>query len=283
MHNKTCVITGASSGIGEQTAYALADQGANLLLVCRDHDKGARVAERIKHITGGSRAEVIVGDLASLDQVRDIAQNVLAQDRPLHVLLNNAGVFNFKRQLTIDGFEEMFAVNHLAHFLLTELLRERLVDTGNARVVTVGSGAHKLVKQINFDDLDFERNFRPLRVYSHSKLANVLFSHALAKRLEGTGVTANVVDPGEVGTNLGSQNGWLGASLKRVMSSLLRGPEKGAQTSIFACSSPKLDKTSGAYLRNSQIAQARTGKDDVAAGEKLWDVSTRLTSPWISN
>ncbi len=283
MGNKTCVITGASSGIGEQAAYALAQEGVNLLLVCRDHDKGIRVAERINLAAGSPRAQVIVGDLASLDQVRDVAQNILAHDCPLHVLLNNAGVFNFKRQLTVDGFEEMFAVNHLAHFLLTELLRNRLVETGNARVVTVGSGAHKLVKGINFDDLEFAQNFRPLHVYSHSKLANVLFGQTLARRLEGTCVTSNIVDPGEVSTHLGSQNGWLGAILKRVLSPILSSPEKGAQTSVFACSSARLNGVTGAYLRNCRIAGAGKMKDDVAAGEKLWDVSTRLTSPLISN
>lgn len=279
MRGKNCLITGASSGIGEQTAYALADQGAHLLLVCRDQDKGKQVVKRIRQRTGADRAKVVFGDLASLEQVRLIAKTVLALDQPIHVLLNNAGVFNMRRCLTVDGNEEMFAVNHLAHFLLTNLLLERLTQTQNARVVTIGSGAHKLVKAINFDDLSFEKRFRPLHVYSHSKLANILFNHTLSERLRGTGVTANVVDPGEVATNLGGQNGRLGAIIKRLMSTFLQSPKRGALTSVYACSSSELEGISGQYLRNRRIAKARPWATDEAAGNKLWELSERLVLP----
>lgn len=282
MCGKICLITGASSGIGEQTAYALAGQGAHVLLVCRNPDKGRRVVERIRQSTGHDRATVIVGDLANLAQVREIADKVQAMDCPLHVLVNNAGVFNISRRLTIDGYEEMFAVNHLAHFLLTTLLLDRLKQTKAARVVTLGSGAHKLVKAIKFDDLNFEKRYRPLYVYSHSKLANCLFGHTLAARLEGTSVTSNVVDPGEVSTNLGAQNGWIGKGLKQLMSLVLQNPAKGARTSIYACSSPELEGASGLYLRNAHLARPRPWVTDKVMGEKLWVQSESLVRSYGS-
>ncbi|MFY0682333.1 MAG: SDR family oxidoreductase [Thalassovita sp.] len=278
MQGKTCLITGASSGIGEQTAYALADQGADLILVCRNQDKGVRVATQIHLRNRSSRVDVVVGDFSSLEQVRKVADEVLTMERPLHVLLNNAGVFNFRRTLTVDGHEEMFAVNHLAHFLLTNLLLERLKQTAGARVVTVGSGAHKLVKAINFEDLSFEHRFRPLHVYSHSKLANGLFGYTLAQRLQGTGVTSNVVDPGEVSTNLGVQNGWFGVLLKRLMSRFLQSPKTGAETSIYACSAPVLQGVSGQYLRNSGVGKARRWAMDDIAGDALWEKSAALVA-----
>jgi len=276
MRGKTCLITGASSGIGEQSAYALSDMGARVLLVCRNEEKGNLVAQRIRERTGEDLADVIVGDLASLTQVRRIAQVVIDRGRPLDVLLNNAGVFNMKRKLTVDGHEEMFAVNHLAHFLLTNLLLDLIKSTQGARVVTVGSGAHKLTRSINFDDLRFDQGFKALKVYSHSKLANVLFGHTLAARLTGTGVTSNVVDPGEVGTNLGGQNGILGTAIKNLMSVFLQSPTKGATTPVYACASPKLEGVSGQYLRHGRRTRARPWATDLAAGERLWAVSQQL-------
>ncbi|TCK99758.1 short-subunit dehydrogenase [Shimia isoporae] len=276
MRGKTCVVTGATSGIGEQTAYALASLGADLILVCRNRDKGRRVTERIRLATGEDRARLIVGDLADLAQVRMIAAAVRALDCPVHVLVNNAGVFNLSRRLTVDGHEEMFAVNHLAHFLLTTELLDLLQEAGGARVVTLGSGAHMLVKSINFSDVTFEDGFSALKVYSHSKLANCLFGHTLAYRLQGTGVTSNVVDPGEVSTNLGTQNGWIGWGLKHVLSLTLQNPVKGARTSIYACASHDLDGVSGVYLRNSKITNPRAWAVDDVMGKKLWEHSEEL-------
>lgn len=276
LRGKTVLITGATSGIGEQTAYALAEMGAKLLLVCRDRDKGEVVAHNIRTHVGADLAKIIVGDLASLAQVRQISEVVLEQRQSLDVLVNNAGVFNMHRSITADGYEEMFAVNYLAHFLLTNLLLERIKKSNVARIINIGSGAHKLVKEINFEDLSFVNGFRPLKVYSHSKLANVLFNFALSDRLAGTGVTANLVDPGEVATNLGSQNGMFGSIIKKVMSYFLQSSENGAATSVYACSSSDLDGVSGQYLRKSAISEACDWATDRETARLLWETSEKL-------
>lgn len=278
---KTCVLTGATNGIGLVTARELAARGAELFLVCRDRNKGQRVAEEIKENTGNERITLLVGDLSSLADVRQVAQSFVEQDKPLHLLLNNAGVFNIKRHLTVDGHEEMFAVNHLAHFLLTNLLLDQMKAAAPARIVNVASGAHMLVRGINFEDLSFEIGFRALKVYSHSKLANLLFNRQLAKRLEADRIAANAVDPGEVGTGLGSQNGWIGKLLQPAMKLFLQSPERGARTSIYACTSPQLNGVTGNFYRNCKAHTPKPWAADDNAAEQLWTISANLTDSEI--
>ena len=200
-----CLITGASGGIGRATAIALARRGANLWLLCRNRERGQATVDAIRDEIPGSRVELLLADLASLKEVRKAAAEFLALGEPLHVLLNNAGLANMQRRETVDGIEETLAVNHLAPFLLTHLLRERLVESAPARVVTVSSGAHAFGR-IDMDDLQRTRKYSGLRVYGESKLANVLFTYELARRLAGTGVTATCLHPGGVRTGLGQQN-----------------------------------------------------------------------------
>lgn len=278
MKGRVCLITGATSGIGRASAQALAQLGAELFLICRSQEKGDAVADAIRLQTGAPRPEVIIADLNALENVRLTADRFLAFERPLHVLLNNAGVFNMKRIQTSDGLEEMFAVNHLAHFLLTNRVLDRIKASGDARIVTVGSGAHKLIRGINFDDPNFEWGFRSLRVYSHSKLANLLFTHELARRLEGSGVTANTVDPGEVGTNLGAQNGIRGKVFQALMRRFLSTPDDGARTSIWACTAPELSDTTGAYLRGGQSVSPKPWAQDGTAARRLWALSENLVN-----
>ncbi|MEO9459112.1 MAG: SDR family oxidoreductase [Lentilitoribacter sp.] len=251
--------------------------GAEVHLVCRNQSKGESIVADIIAETGNDRIRLLTGDLSSLSDVHQIAQSFLEQDRPLHVLLNNAGIFNMKRVLSAEGHEEMFAVNHLAHFLLTNLLLDRMKATKAARVVNVASGAHKLVKEINFEDLNFETGFRALKVYSHSKLANILFTIELARRLKGEDVTANAVDPGKVGTGLGSQNGWIGKMLQPLMKLTLQTPEHGAKTSTYACVSPELEGITGQYYRNCKVYAPKPWATDDVAAQQLWDVSAKLT------
>ena len=277
LSGKTCMVTGATNGIGLMAARSLADMGAEVVLLCRDHAKGERVIADITARTGNRRITLLIGDLSSLEDVRRMARTFLEQDKPLHLLLNNAGVFNFKRTVSKDGYEEMFAVNHLSHFLLTNLLLDRLKASAPARIVNVASGAHVLVKGMRFEDLNFETGFRAMTVYSHSKLANILFTRELAKRLQGTGVTANAVDPGEVATGLGSQNGWLGKSVRVLMKPFLKSPEKGARTSIYVSTSPELEGVTGQYYRNSRPQEPRPWALDDAAAARLWTVSEMLT------
>ena len=276
MQGRVCMITGATSGIGRVSAQALAEQGAELVLICRNRQKGEAIAEAIRRQTGGPRPMVLLANLASLADVRAVADRFLALERPLHVLLNNAGVFNLSRIQTPDGFEEMFAVNHLAHFVLTTRLLDRIKASDDARVVTVGSGAHMLIRKINFDDPNFVKRFAGLRVYSHSKLANSLFSHELSRRLRGSGVTSNVVDPGAVGTDLGAQNGFRGKLFQSLMRRFLATPEVGARTSIWACSAPEATATTGAYLRGCQRVSPKPWAEDAEAAKRLWTLSERL-------
>lgn len=271
------MVTGATSGIGRVAAQALASMGAELFLVCRNRIKGERTAADILAQTGNHRITLLVGDLSSLADVHHIARSFLEHDKPLHFLLNNAGIFNVKREVTVDGYEEMFAVNHLAHFLLTNLLLDHIEASAPARIVNVASGAHRLVRNINFEGLNFDEGFRPLKVYSHSKLANMLFTWELAKRMEGCGVTANAVDPGEVGTGLGSQNGWLGKVIHLLMKSFLKSPEKGARTSLYACVSPELEGVSGRYFRDCREQRPKPWATDDTAAEQLWKLSEKLT------
>ncbi len=270
------MVTGASSGIGREAARALAGMGAELFLLCRDRSRGEATAKDITDDTGNSNISLLLGDLTSGADIRRIASTFLELNKPLHVLLNNAGLFNTTRVLTPGGQEEMFAVNHLAYFLLTSLLLDRLKASAPARIVNVASGAHVLVKGINFEDLTFEDGFSALKVYSHSKLANILFTRELARRLEGSGVTANAVHPGAIGTGLGAQNGWLGTLINTMMRLFLRSPARGAQTSIYACISPELDGMSGQYLENCKAKRPKPWAEDDAAAERLWEVSEGL-------
>lgn len=271
------MVTGATSGIGQVTAHALAEMGAELFLVCRNRDKGEHTAAEIKNRTGNDRITLLIGDLASLAEVRHIAQSFLKHEKPLNILLNNAGVLNFKQQITVDGHEEMFAVNHLAHFLLTNLLLDQIRAGAPSRIVNVASGAHMLIKGINFDDLNFDENFRTLKVYGHSKLANILFNRELAKRMHDCGVTVNALHPGNIATGLGMQNGWVGKLLQPLMKPFLQSPEKGARTSIYACVSPELEGVTGRYFSHCQETQPKEWATSDETALQLWEISEKLS------
>ncbi len=271
------MVTGATSGIGKVCALKLAGFGAELFLICRDRTKGERTKAEILATTGNEKISILVGNLSSLTEVQNVSQEFLEQSKPLHLLLNNAGVFNMKRIVTVDGYEEMIAVNHLAHFYLTALLLDRIKASSPARIVNVSSGAHKMIKGMNFDDLGFEQGYSGMKVYAHSKLANMLFNHELAKRLEGSGVTANAVHPGEIATNLGAQNGAFGKLVHALMKIFLQAPEKGARTSMYACVSPELEGVTGGYFANCEKKDPKPWANDATAAQRLWEISEQLT------
>jgi len=280
LNGKVCMVTGATSGIGLVAAKAFAEMGAELFLVCRNRDKGERtVANIIKH-TGNDRITLLLCDLSSLTEVRDVALSFLSYDKPLHVLLNNAGVFNFKRKLTVNNFEEMFAVNHLAHFLLTNLLLDRIKASTSARIVNVASEAYWFCKGINFEDLTYTERFKALKVYGHSKLANILFTRELAKRVQGSGVTVNALHPGGFGikTGLGSHNGWKAKIIALLLHPFLQSAEQGAETSIHACTSPELIGVTGCFFKNCREKQPKAWALDDVASQRLWQVSVELTN-----
>ncbi len=270
------MITGASSGIGRETALALAQLGAKLVLVCRDRARGAETAAEIREKTGNEDIRVLLADLSSQQSIREMAAEFLTAGEPLHVLVNNAGVVNLSRTLTADGIETVFALNHLAYFLLTNLLLERLTASAPARIVNVASHAHHW-GALDFDNLQGERSFRAMRIYGQSKCANIMFTYELARRLHGGGVTANCLHPGAVATGLGKNNGAWARVLIQLLRPFFRSPTQGAATSIYLASSPELDAVSGKYFVDCKPARSSKASYDEAAGRRLWDISAQLT------
>ena len=279
MKNKVCVITGGTDGIGKAAAYGLALEGARLLVHGRDAAKGARAVEELKARSGNPAIELLTADFSSLDEVRRLAAAILERTPRVDVLVNNAGSLYVKRALSKDGYEMTFAVNHLAPFLLTHLLLDTLKSSAPARVVTTASNAHRNAK-IAFDDLQTTRHYSPMTAYAVSKLANILFTRALAKRLQDTRVTATCMHPGFCRTNFGANNdAAVSPWIKRIyflVSRFGRTPEKGAETLIYLASSPEVEGVSGGYFCDRKpIAATRAGQDDGAA-ERLWQVSEQL-------
>lgn len=276
LQDKTCMITGASSGIGRATALALARMGAQLVLVCRNRERGeATVAELIEE-AGSHRIELMLADLSSQSAIRKLASEYLAKGQPLHVLVNNAGAINLRRSVTEDGIETVFAVNHLAYFLLTLLLLDRLKASAPARIVNVTSEGHRFAR-MNFDDLGGEREYAGFRIYCQSKLANLLFTYELARRLIGSGVTVNAVHPGTVATGLGHNNAAWVRILARMFGLFFRTPEQGAATSVHLTSSPDVVGINGKYFADCQEKSSSSASHNLADAKRLWEVSTRMT------
>jgi NAD(P)-dependent dehydrogenase (short-subunit alcohol dehydrogenase family) len=273
---KTCVVTGATSGIGEETALALAREGARVVIVARSPERGAKALERIRAESGNRSIELAQADLASLAEIRRLAQELLAACPKIHVLVNNAGVVNLERRVTVDGFEETFAVNHLAYYALTNLLLGRLRESAPARIVNVASDAHKF-GPLDPDDLHSEKSYRAMRVYGRSKTANILFTVELARRLEGTGVTVNAVHPGPVASRLGKNNGLLGRTVTSLLAPFFLSPERGARTSVHVATAPELAGVSGRYFAKCREARSTAAARDPALARRLWDESARLT------
>jgi NAD(P)-dependent dehydrogenase (short-subunit alcohol dehydrogenase family) len=277
LRGKICLITGATSGIGRSSALGLAARGAKLVLLCRNPRRADETRAEIAARTGNTDVQILLADLASLDEIRRAASQFLATGAPLHVLLNNAGVVQTERSETIDRIETTFAVNHLAPFLLTNLLLERIVASAPARIVNISSDAHKLGGGLDFDDLGAARRYSGMAVYGRSKLANLYFTYELARRLQGTGETVNAAHPGAVRTELGQNND---APILKFLTGLVRpffrSPERGAETSIWLCSSPNVAGASGRYYADCKERQAHRRAYDEAAARRLWDESAKL-------
>ncbi len=278
MTGRTCMITGATNGIGKAAALALARLGAGLVLVGRNRERGERAVEEIRRESGNDDISLLLADLSSQAEIRQLAKDFLATGRPLHVLLNNAGVINMRREETIDGIEATFAVNHLAYFLLTELLLERLKESAPARVVSVSSDAHaQSGGRLDFDDLESRKRYSLMRVYGKSKLANILFTRELARRLSGTGVTADCLHPGFVGSNFARNNGVFASLAMTLLRPFARSPEKGAETAVYLCSSPEVEGVSGEYFIDCKARAPRSFACNDEDARRLWEVSERMT------
>jgi retinol dehydrogenase-14 len=275
MAGRTVLVTGGTAGIGRATALGLATMGAQLAIIGRDRGRTEGAADELR-AAGGGQVEVFVADLSSQSQVRRLAEEALQRLSRIDVLVNNVGGYWNTRHVTADGLERTFALNHLAPFLLTNLLCDRLKQSAPARVVTVSSHAHAQGR-IDFDDLQGERSYSGARAYSQSKLANVLFTYELARRLPATSVTANALHPGVVRTSFGAEDP---AGVQRLLvpfvRPFLKTPAQGAATSIHLASAPDLEQVTGRYFVNRKPTRSSKASYDQAAAARLWQVSADL-------
>jgi NAD(P)-dependent dehydrogenase (short-subunit alcohol dehydrogenase family) len=275
MTGKICLITGGNSGIGKAAALGLAKLNATVVIVSRDKDKGEATLIELKAKSGNRNVDAMTADLSSLDSVRELAHDFKARYKKLHVLVNNAGVFLPKRIPTVDGLETTFATNHLGHFLLTNLLLDELEESAPSRIINITSSAHRGT-EIDFDDLQGEKKYSGYHAYSQSKLANVLFTYQLAKRLNGTGVTVNCLHPGVVRTGFGKDVTGLMTVLVRIGSPFMMSPEKSARAVIYLATSPELESVSGKHFSKGKEEKSSTESYDEASAERLWKVSAEL-------
>lgn len=266
LQGKSILITGATDGIGKETAHALAAMGARTIIHGRDPRKTARVKEEVIMASGNRNIEIVVADLQAMANVRALADEIRSRVDHLDVLINNAGTYQQTYQKTTDGFEMNFAVNHLAPFLLTNLLLDLIKDSAPARIITVSSSAHKSAR-IDLENLNAEKKFHGWGAYCLSKLGNLLFTFALARRLEGSGITANALHPGTIDTKMLAKIGLEGKPV-----------EKGAETPVYLASSPEVSNISGEYFRNKQITEPSEAARDQHLQEKFWQISAKMVN-----
>jgi len=276
MKNKVVLVTGANSGIGRAASLALAKMGATIVMVARNKERGeAARAEIIKESQNNS-VDLLLADLSSLESVRQLATEFQKKYSKLHVLINNAGLFNQRRHVTTDGYEDTFATNYLAPFVLTNLQLDLLKASAPSRIINVSSVGH-YNGHINFDDLNLEKEYGGWKAYGQSKLALILFTHELAKKLQGTGVTVNAVHPGTVATNIWSRPlgpvGFIMALPKLFMTT----PRQGAETIVYLASSPNAKDLNGEYLEKLRVKKSSNESYDEGIAQRLWDVSAKLT------
>ncbi|MFT5442848.1 MAG: retinol dehydrogenase-12 [Myxococcota bacterium] len=278
MTGKHVMVTGCTAGLGRAGAIDIAKMGASISLVCRSRDKGEALVAEIEKATGRKECDLYVGDMGSLVDIRRIAAEYNKTERPLDVLFNNAGVVMTERETTQDGFEMTFGVNHLGYYLLTVLLIDSLKEAPAGRVVCTASDAYKFGKgALNFDDLQMERGYSTFGAYGASKLANILFTRELGRRLEGTRVTANAFHPGMVGSDFAKNNGWFAHIAMALIKPIARSPLKGAETGIYLCTSAEVEGKTGGYYYNCAPNKTTSLARDDEAALRLWEVSEELT------
>jgi len=275
MLNKSVLITGATSGIGLVTAREIARRGAHVTIVSRSADRCAWVVDAIKQEVGNPNIEFIAADLSIRDGVHRTAYDFKKRHPRLDVLINNVGGIFMSRQVSKDGLELTFALNHISYFLLTHLLLDVLKASAPARVINVSSNAHRGVK-IRFDDLQLEKNYSGFAAYSQSKLCNILFTYELARRMEGSGVMVNALHPGFVASEFGKDNGFLMRLIMRLLSPIAKSTNDGASTSIYLASSREVEGVSGKYFVDSRETASDPTSYDKQAAEKLWNLSLEM-------
>jgi NAD(P)-dependent dehydrogenase (short-subunit alcohol dehydrogenase family) len=275
MNGKTIVATGATSGIGEAAALELAGMGARVVFVARDEGRAKATMRKLEAKAPGANHRVHLADLSSMAEARRIGAAIAASEPRIDALINNAGAMFGARRVTPEGLELTFALNHMAYFVLTQALREKLVASAPARIVSTASDAHQGAS-LDFDDLQSAKGYRGFNVYGRSKLANILFTRELARRLAGTGVTANCLHPGVVATRFGdASGGWAGRVIPLLRPFFLA-PEKGADTIVYLASSPEVDKTTGQYFVKRRTMEPSRAARDAEAANRLWEASESL-------
>jgi NAD(P)-dependent dehydrogenase (short-subunit alcohol dehydrogenase family) len=268
------MVTGANAGIGKSTALVLAKMGATVVMICRNRERGEAALNEIKRVSGNDNVSLLLADLSSQNSIRQLVENFKTQYTALHVLINNAGNIPMERTITEGGIETQFAVSHLAYFLLTNLLLDVLKASAPSRIINVASTLHQFAT-ISFDDLQSEHSYQPSQVYNRTKLANILFTYELARRLCGTQVTANCLHPGVTDTKLLSD--FVPIPLRFLVKIISSSPEKGAQTSIYLATSPDVENVSGKYFVKRKAVRSSKASYDETTAHQLWQVSAELT------
>ncbi|MDP6641325.1 MAG: SDR family oxidoreductase [Nitrososphaerales archaeon] len=276
LKGKVCMVTGATAGIGIVTAKALAQQGATVIVAGRNKEKSVSTVDQIRKETGNHDVEYILADLSVQKEVRKLSDDFKSKFKRLDILVNNAGAVFDKRFETADGLEMTFALNHLSYFLLTDLLLDTIKASVPSRIINVSSDAHKGAK-INFDDIQGKKKYGAMRAYGQSKLANILFTYELARKLEGSGVTSNALHPGFVASSFGSNMRGAFRLILRFLQLFAMSSEKGAETSIYLATSPDVANINGKYFVKKKEVRTSVESYDKNVGEKLWEVSEELT------
>ena len=277
MNGKVCLVTGATDGIGKVSARVLAELGAKVIIVGRNPEKSAIVLAELRSISGNENIDLLMADLAVMQEVRDLAEQVISRYDRIDVLLNNAGGYFTKHKITSDGLEMTFALNHMSYFLLTNKLMELLKYSAPARIVNVSSDAHYGV-DMEFENLNGEQEYKAWKAYQKSKLANVLFTYELLKKVPGN-ITVNCLHPGFVATNFGHNNGgFFGPVLKIAQRISAIDPEEGAKTSIFLCSAPEVKGVSGKYFYKCKPKTSSRESRNMDTGKRLWQISSDIAS-----
>ena len=275
MNGKIVVITGATSGIGQVAAEKLASMGARIVQIARNRERGEAAMKRLRDIAPNTAHSIYYGDLSRISEMKRVAAEIAAAEPRIDVLINNAGAMFGSRQLTEDGLERTFALNHVSYFVLTNGLRERLIASAPSRVVNTASDAHERAK-LDFDDLQSARGYRGFKIYGRSKLCNILFTRELARRLAGTGVTANCLHPGFVATRFGDQSGGWFSVVVRIAKHFALSPEQGAETLVYLASSPDVAGVTGQYFCKCAIATPSKEARDDAKARQLWVETAKL-------
>jgi NAD(P)-dependent dehydrogenase (short-subunit alcohol dehydrogenase family) len=275
MTNKLCVITGANSGIGYETAKALAEKGAYIVMVCRNEDKAIEAKNEILRSVPDAGIAIVLCDFSIQKEIRLAADEIGSRYKKIDILINNHGFIASERWETVDGLEATFAVNHIGYFLFTNLLLENIKAAKKGRIINVASDAHR-VGEFDPNNLQLEDDFSAMKAYGNSKLFNILFTKELAERIKETKVTANCLHPGVIGSNFGKSGNWLVRMIWALGSPFMKSTKSGAQTSIYLASSDEVENANGAYFKNKKAKAPRKHALDKDAAKQLWEISERL-------